>query len=79
MAMNIQAEKLGLIEWIAKLNDSAVIEKLKKIHDEYAKSSDWWDELSINEKKSIKRGLHDIEKGRIHSHESVKKLYEKYL
>jgi len=26
--MNIQAEKLGLIEWIARLNDSKAIEKL---------------------------------------------------
>ena len=77
--MNIQAEKLGLIEWIAKLNDSKVIEKLKHIHDEYTKSSDWWDELSVDEKESIERGLADIEAGRVHSHETAKKIYEKYL
>ena len=28
--MNIQAEKLDLIEWIAKLNDASI---LKKIHE----------------------------------------------
>jgi predicted transcriptional regulator len=77
--MNIQAEKLGLIEWIAKINDSSIIRKLQRIHDEYAKTSDWWDEISIEEKESIQRGLKDIEEGRVHSHETAKSIYEKYL
>jgi hypothetical protein len=29
--MNIQAEKLDLIEWIAKLNDVSTLKKLKKL------------------------------------------------
>ena len=77
--MNIQTEKLSLIEWIAKLQDSSIIEKLKMIHDNYTKTSDWWDEISIEEKNSINRGLKDIEKGNVHSHETAKKFYEKYL
>ena len=77
--MNIQSEKLGLIEWIAKINDSSIIEKLRKVHDEYAKTPDWWDEISTAEKDSIQRGLKDIEQGRIHSHETAKGIYEKYL
>jgi predicted transcriptional regulator len=77
--MNIQAEKLGLIEWIAKINDSSIIKKLQRIHDEYSKTSDWWDEISIEERESIKRGLKDIEEGRVHSHETAKSIYEKYL
>jgi len=77
--MNIQAEKLGLIEWIARLNDSTVIEKLKKIYEENSQSSDWWNEISISEKESIESGLKDIEEGRIHSHETARKVYEKYL
>lgn len=43
--MNLQAEKLGLIEWIARLNDSKAIEKLKQFREEYSKSTDWWDEI----------------------------------
>ncbi|MBT3424018.1 MAG: hypothetical protein HN431_14540, partial [Bacteroidetes bacterium] len=77
--MNIQTEKLGLIEWIAKLNDSSVIEKIKRIHDDYSKSIDWWDEISTTEKESIERGLTDISEGKVHSHENAKKIYEKYL
>ena len=49
--MNIQAEKLRLIEWIAKLNDLSVIEKIKHIRDDYSKSVDWWDDLSTGEKE----------------------------
>ncbi|MCD6598202.1 MAG: hypothetical protein J7L04_10965 [Bacteroidales bacterium] len=77
--MNIQAEKIGLIEWIARLNDSVVIGKLKQMREDYSKSTDWWDEISIEEKKSIARGLKDLEEGRVHSHEMAKKIYEKYL
>lgn len=77
--MKVQAEKLGLIEWIAKLNDVSILEKIKKIHDEYAKNSDWWDEISVTEKESIERGLKDISEGKVYPHDTVKKIYEKYL
>ena len=49
--MNIQAEKLKLIEWIAKVQDFKTIEKLLKIRNE--NSYDWWDELTDYENKEI--------------------------
>jgi len=77
--MNIQTEKLGLIEWISKLNDISIIEKLKSIKEDYSKSKDWWDTLNKEELESIERGLKDLEDGKIHSHETARKVYEKYL
>jgi len=77
--MNIQTEKLGLIEWISRLNDVSMIEKLKSIKEDYSKSKDWWDNLTIDEIESIERGLKDLENRKIHSHETAKKVYEKYL
>lgn len=77
--MNIQSEKLGLIEWLSTLNDTSVIEKLKSIKEDYSKSKDWWDMLNKEELESIERGLKDLEDGRIHSHETARKTYEKYL
>lgn len=77
--MNIQAEKLGLIEWIARLNDTSIIEKIKQIQDDYSKSHDWWDDISNVEKESVDRGLKDISEGKVHSHETAKEIYEKYL
>ena len=77
--MNIQTEKLGLIEWISKLNDMSIIEKLKSIREDYSKSKDWWDTLNKEELESIGRGLKDLEDSKIHSHETARKVYEKYL
>ncbi|HOO83341.1 MAG TPA: hypothetical protein PLS94_02160 [Prolixibacteraceae bacterium] len=77
--MNIQTEKLDLIEWISRLNDTSIIEKLRVIKNDYSKSKDWWDSLNKEELKSINRGLKDFEEGRIHSHDSARKTYEKYL
>jgi len=73
--MNIQSEKLKLIEWITRVQDNTIIEKLLRVKEE----SDWWDEISMGEKESIEKGLKDIKEGRTHQHSSAKKLYEKYL
>ena len=39
--MDIQAEKLELIEWLANLNDASVIDKIKAIKSR--KDLDWWE------------------------------------
>lgn len=75
--MNIQAEKLKLIEWITKVQDFKTIEKVLKIRNE--EPYDWWDDLTDYEKKEIELGLADIEQGNTVDHSEVRKLYEKYL
>jgi len=77
--MNIHAEKLDLIEWISRLNDNSIIDKLRQIKEDYSKSKDWWDTLKKEEIESINRGLKDFDEGRIHSHDTARKIYEKYL
>lgn len=77
--MNIQVEKLGLIDWILQIKDASVIQKLNVIKEENSKSLDWWDTLNKEEIESIERGLENIKEGKVHSHESAKKLYEAYL
>lgn len=76
--MNIETEKLELIEWISKLNDNSVINKLRQIKQDYIKSGDWWDNLKQEEIESINRGLNDFDENRIHSQETTRKVYEKY-
>lgn len=39
---------------------------------------DWWDDLPDGGKVSIKRGLKDIENGRVTPHEEVMKKYKKW-
>ena len=77
--MDIKGEKLSLIEWISGLKDEKTIDRLKKIREEQLNSEDWWDSLKYEELESIKRGLKDNEEGRVHSNETARKLYEKYL
>ncbi|MBU2649663.1 MAG: hypothetical protein KKA81_01900 [Bacteroidetes bacterium] len=76
--MNIHVEKVKLIEWITKIQDSNTIEKLLKIRNETSK--DWWSELSDEfEKNEIELGLGDLEQDITIDHLEAKKLYEKYL
>ncbi len=77
--MDIQAEKLSLIEWISRINDKSIISRLRSIQEEHIESDDWWNELNQAEKESIERGLKDIEEGRVYPHETVQKIYGKYL
>lgn len=41
--------------------------------------NDWWDEISEEEKASIKRGIKDVKEGRVMPHEDVMKKYNKWL
>ncbi len=77
--MNIQAEKLSLIEWISTLKDTSVIDKLLKLRDDYTSTNDWWNELKQEELDSIERGLKDFEEGQTQSDQTARQLYEKYL
>jgi hypothetical protein len=76
--MNLDSEKLKIINWIASLSDESIIYKLKLLKEQ-DKNTDWWDEISEAEKASIKRGLEDAKAGRVVPHEEVRKKYEKYL
>jgi predicted transcriptional regulator len=76
--MNLDSEKVKIINWIASLTDESMIAKIKLLKD-HPTETDWWDEISEAEKASIERGLEDIKAGRVIDHSEVKKLYEKWL
>lgn len=67
--MDIQAEKLDIIQWLAGINDGSVILKIKELKklNEGISSVD----ISIEEKVVIDRGLKSIEEGRFKTHEEV--------
>ncbi len=76
--MNLDSEKLKIIDWITNLKDESMIAKIKLLKD-HPKETDWWDEISEAEKASIEKGLEDIKAGRVVNHSEVKKIYEKWL
>ncbi|MFA5649879.1 MAG: hypothetical protein WC914_01880 [Proteiniphilum sp.] len=75
--MEILDEKLALIQWISTVDDSSVIEKIKKIREE--ETGDWWNSISDKEKDSIEKGIMDADKGNVVQHSEARKLYEKWL
>ena len=73
--MDIQNEKLKLMEWLSSLTDQSIIEKIKMFKENFTSGTDWWETISDAERKSIERGLSDIEEGRTESHADVMKKY----
>ena len=41
--------------------------------------TDWWNEISTDEKNSIEKGILDAINGKLTSHSNVKKIYDKWL
>lgn len=73
--MDIQAEKLDIIQWLAGIEDSRIVKQLlalKKLNEEIVIK-----ELTIEEKVAIDKGLTSIKEGRIKSHEDVTKATKK--
>jgi predicted transcriptional regulator len=75
---NLEKEKLEIIKWVTGLKDNTAIEKLRMLR-ENPRKSDWWNEISQEEKMAIDKGLADIKAGRVKPHKEAKKLYEKWL
>ncbi|GAB1444782.1 MAG: hypothetical protein KF860_06425 [Cyclobacteriaceae bacterium] len=67
--MNIQTEKLEIIQWLAKINDSKIIKQFMLI--KRSNEEDTAVNLSQEEKEAIDKGLQSINDGRIKSHEEV--------
>lgn len=63
--LNFETTRKELIEWINSLNDVNLLNFLNglRISRESAET-DWWDNLSEDEKADIQQGLDDIEHGR---------------
>ena len=66
--MDIQADKLSLIEWIAGINDSRIIRQFKSLQKSNQKQVT---SLTSAEKSAIDQGLKSIAEGNVHTHESV--------
>lgn len=67
--MNIHAEKLDIIQWLAGINDRRIIKQftlLKKSNEEMANVN-----LSQAEKDAIDKGLQSIREGSFQQHEEV--------
>jgi hypothetical protein len=64
LTLNIENQKYSFFLELIKSMDFISIEN----------DSDWYENLSIDNKKNIQKGIDDLENGRIHLHEDVTKL-----
>ncbi len=78
--MNIYAEKIDIIQWIAGLKDKSTLLQLKKIKAQSDNSQQIKrDAISAKELESIQRGLEDSANGKVTPHSEVRKKYEKWI
>ena len=78
--MNLSAEKLDIIQRICEIQDNDLIDLIKNIiSGPNGYKSDWWSSISQEEMASINRGLDDLQQGKVHSHDQIRKKYEKWL
>lgn len=75
--MDIQAEKLQLIEWLTKLNSPSKLKPFIALKKEQEK--DWWDQISQEEKDEIKEGLAQADGGEVVPHKQVMSKYKKWF
>lgn len=76
-SMDIQTEKLNLIQWLAGLNDVDTIKEFITLKKE--KEADWWDEISEEERSAINEGIAQLDRGEGISYEQVmKEVRENY-
>lgn len=74
--MDIQVEKLHLIEWLARLNNTTVLKQFIALKKEQEK--DWWDQISTEEKSEIEEGLAQANKCEVIAHEEVMAKYKNW-
>lgn len=72
--MNVSAEKVEIIQWVASLENKTILQQLKQIKAQHTTVS-----VSEMEQKSIQKGIDDSRNGRVQPHSEIRKKYEKWL
>lgn len=67
--MNIQAEKIELAKLLLSTNDPKIIQSIKEIFKK-EKAADFWDKLTPDQKKEIKKARKEIKEGKSSDFES---------
>lgn len=62
--MDIQLEKQELIDLLKETENTSILKAIRKIFQK--EKTDWYDELSEEQKEAIEEGLRDVEEGRVY-------------
>lgn len=72
--MDLTKEKERIKAWVDAA-DEDTIDLLKQIQFGETEMTDWWDELTDDQRQQIEEGQKDVDEGRVTSHADVKKRY----
>ncbi|WP_183562009.1 hypothetical protein [Mucilaginibacter sp. SP1R1] len=74
--MDIQAEKLNLLQTIMNTNDEGLIMDVKAFLT--GRKNDWFDELGIEQQRDVLDGISEADRGETVTHAEVVKLFSKW-
>ena len=68
--MSLSKKKLELVQMILNAESSSVLEKVESLLKN-EQESDWWDELSVAQRKGIEKAIEELENGEGIPHSEV--------
>jgi hypothetical protein len=71
--MNIQAEKLNVLQQIISTDDLGLIKDIKALINN--RDLDWFDGLSKSQQTDVEEGLKQLDNGHSFSHDEAKKRF----
>ena len=74
--MDIQAEKLDLLQTIMNINDEGLIMDVKAFL--INRKADWFDEMNDEQQKNVLEGLQEADRGETVPHTDAVKLFGKW-
>ncbi len=78
--MNTAEIKNHIHKLVVETNDLDILSKIQSYFEQLrAKNTDWWDDLTDEQKKDAQTGLNQLENGEGISHEEVRNRINKML
>lgn len=74
--MNVEATKLELMHLLLQTEEEDLLAKLKKVFEE--EQSDWWNEMSKEERRELETGLSQAQDANHLDNETVMKRFDKW-
>jgi len=74
--MDIKTTKLELMHLLLQTEKISVLEKLRKVFED--EQTDWWNDMSPEERDEIREGLLQADQGDLTANEEVMKVFDKW-
>ena len=74
--MDIKTTKLELMHLLLQTEKISVLEKLRKVFED--EQTDWWNDMSPEERDEIREGLLQADEGDLTANEEVMKVFDKW-